>query len=98
MDPSTRLLANVVAFINQGLAPGATSPPLPPQVLQSVSSAAANILSTMVPNFASLSPIAPDVLEILRAYAAGRFQPNEVVRPQLIASNLLFAEIWKRGS
>lgn len=98
MDPNTNLLATVVAFINQGQAPGATSPTLPPQILQSVSSAAARILATASPNFARLSPEAPAILEMLRNYAAGRFPPNEVVRPQLIAAQLLWAETWKQGS
>ena len=98
MDPSTHLLATVVAFIDKGQPPGATSPTLPPQILQSVSSTAATILATASPNFASFSPIMPRVLEKLKAWAAGRFEPNEVVRPQLIATMLLFAETWKRGS
>ena len=98
MDPSTHLLANVVAFINRGQEPGATSPTLPRQVLQSVSSVAARILATASPNFATFSPMMPHVLEKLKAWAAGRFEPNEVVRPQLITAMLLFAETWKRGS
>ena len=98
MDPSTYLLASVVVFINQGLPSGTPSPSLPPQILQSVSLAARRILTTMAPNYATLSPSAPAILETLRAWAAGHFEPNEVVRPQFIASTLLHAEVWKRGA
>ena len=97
MDPSTRLLATVVAFINRGQPPGATSPTLPPQVLQSVSSAAAKILATASPILAT-GPHGPELVRRLREYAAGQFPPNEIVRPQLIAAMLLYAEIWKQGS
>jgi hypothetical protein len=48
--------------------------------------------------YVTLSPSAPAILETLRAWAAGHFEPNEVVRPQFIASTLLHAEVWKRGA
>ena len=96
MDPNTRLLAAVVSFINQGQAPGTVSPALPQEILQSVSSAAAKILATAARGGTFLAEAG--ALDHLKAYAAGHFPSNEVVRPQLIAAILLWAEIWKQGS
>jgi hypothetical protein len=102
MDPNTRLLAEVLEFVNWGIdsgkPPGATSPPLSPEFLKFASDAAAGILATASPNFAKLSPISPALLRTLQGWAAGHFEPNEIVRPQLIASTLLFADVWKQGS
>ena len=40
----------------------------------------------------------PGLVAKLRAWAVGQFAPNEVVYPQLIAAQLLWAETWKHGS
>jgi hypothetical protein len=95
MDPSTRLLASVVAFINQSQQPGATSPQLPPEVLASIAAAARRILNSAHQVFYRDQP---GLVARLRAWAAEQFAPNEVVRPQLIAAQLLWAETWKQGS
>jgi len=93
--PSAQLLAAVVAFINQGQAPGATSPSLSSEVLASLSAAARHILNSAHEVFYRDQP---GLVAKLRAWAVGQFAPNEIVHPQLIAAQLLWAETWKQGS
>lgn len=66
-------------------------------IFQAVASAAAGILATASPNFATLGPDSPFLDKQLRDWAAGNFETNFIQYPQFTASILLWADTWKHG-